>query len=33
MNRNPLGPLVAVLIVSGLLWSAFALIAPVLGIK
>jgi hypothetical protein len=30
---NVLGPLAATVIVSGLLWSAFALIAPVLGIR
>ncbi len=29
---NPLGPLVTVLIVSGLIWSALALVAPLLGI-
>lgn len=33
MNHNPLGPLVAVLIVGGLIWSALALVAPLLGIR
>ncbi len=33
MNSNPLGPLLAVLIVGGLLWTVFSFIAPVLGIR
>jgi hypothetical protein len=33
VNTNPLGPLVAVVILSGLLWAVLALCAPVLGIK
>ncbi len=32
MNTNPLGPLAATLIISGLLWAVLALCAPLLGI-